>query len=224
MANAAHVLLKLLEHTSAGRLEVMLDPVELLGVLTAFGWKKEEIEAELKKGRKPGELLLELFEEHGAAAVWDALPPRAQSRAAEADKASTKKATVSGQLAEVGLHRGRLPGAIVALTGSVWAAMYILGSTPDWGRGMTLGTIALAVVCGVVGGAWSTRDAISSAGALGGLACALTTLLVAWVVSQYLSSPPGRLVIIGVVLPGALVGLGVAAWGLRRWKREVQGF
>ena len=227
MANAAQVLLKLLKHTSPTRLEVMLDPVELLGLLSAFGWKKEEVEAELKKGRKPGELLLQLFEEHGSEAVWQALPPRSQSKATEAEKADaerTENATVTGQLAEVGLHRRRLGGAIVALTGSVWAAMYILGSTPDWGRGMTLGTVAFAVVCGVVGGAWSTRDAVSSAGALGGLVCALTTLTIAWIVSGHLESEPGRLVVLGVVLPGALLGFAVAGYGLRRWKKEVQGF
>lgn len=224
MANAAQVLLKLLKHTSAERLEVMLDPVELIDLLMAFGHTKASVQADLAKGRKPGELLLELFEQHGADAVWDALPPRAQSRAVEAKKESERKATVSGQLDDVGLHKGRLAGAIVALTGSVWAAMYILGATPDWGRGVTLGTVALAIVCGVVGGAWSTRDEASSAGAMGGLACALTTLLIAWVVSHQLSTPPGRLIIMGVVLPGALIGLGVAAWGLRRWKKEVQGF
>ena len=224
MANAAQVLLKLLKHTSAERLEVMLDPVELLGLLASFGHDKATIEAELQKGRKPGELLLQLFEAHGADAVWDALPPRAQSKAKLAETESKKKATVSGQLEEAGLHRGRIAGAVVALTGSVWAAMYILGSTPDWGSGVTIGTVALAIVCGVVGGAWSTRDAVSSAGALGGLACALTTLTIAWVVSGFLHEPPGRLIIVGVVLPGALIGLGVAGWGLRRWKKEVQGF
>ena len=227
MANAGQVLLKLLQHTSAARLEVMLDPVELIGLLLAFGWNKEDVEAELKKGRKPGELLLQLFEEHGAEAVWNALPPRAQSKAVEAEKAratAKEKATVTGQLSEVGLTRARLPGAIVALTGSVWAAMYILGSTPEWGSGVSLGTVALAIVCGVVGGAWSTRDAMSTAGAMAGLACALTTLLIAWLVSGQLDSPPGRLVVLATVLPGALVGLGVAGLLLKRWKKDVKGF
>lgn len=222
VANAAQVLLKLLKHTSAERLEVMLDPVELIDLLVSFGWKKEDIERELGEGRKPGELLLRLFEEHGADAVFDALPPRAQSRAKTIAEQSKKKATVSGQLESMGLPRRRLAGALVALTGSVWAAMYILGSTPEWGSGMSIGSVAFAVIAGVAGGAWSTRDETSSAGALGGLACAVTTLLVAWVVSTQLVDPPGRLIVIGAVLPGALVGLAVAGLLLRR--RDVSAF
>ncbi len=224
MANVASVLLKLLKHTSASRLEVMLDPVELLGLLDSFGYETEEIEAAFKRGTKPGELLLQLFEEHGAETVWDALPPRAQSRAEQGEKEFKRKTTVRGQLEDVGLHRGRIAGAVVALTGSVWAAMYVLGATPDWGRGMTIGSAAFAVVCGVLGGAWSTRDANSSAGAWGGLACASLTLTIATIAGSYLDDPPGRWIVLAVVMPGALVGMGVTSWVLKRGTKEVQSF
>lgn len=220
MASSAATLLKLLKHTSAERLEVMLDPVQLVGLLGSFGHDKAEIEAQLQAGTKPGELLLALFEQHDAELVWQALPLRTRSLAKAAEEDAERGSTVQEQLDSVGVTRPRLPGAIVALTGSVWAAMYILGSVPAWGSGMTIGSLVFAVLAGLLGGAWATRDVTSTAGALAGLACALVTITLAWLVSTYSDAPPGRLIVMAVVLPGALIGLGVGGAAIKLWTKQ----
>ena len=218
---SAQVLLKLLKHTSAERLEVMLDPLTLLGILVEHGRSKADVEAKLKKGMLPGELLLELFEEHDADEIWEELPPRVQSKVQYNQERHEAKARVLP--AEIDDKRDAA-GAVVALVGIIWSGMYVLGIFPEWGQGLSLGPLTFGAVLGTLGGGWATRKTTFTAGAVAGLLSALATILSAWLAAPYIEPPVPKLLVIAIMLPGALTGLGVGTLLLRRWKATPHSF
>lgn len=59
---AGDVLIELLDRIGdANKIEKLLEPATLLHLLTAYGWKQEDVREELKSGKIPGELLLDLL-------------------------------------------------------------------------------------------------------------------------------------------------------------------
>ncbi|MCA9613537.1 MAG: hypothetical protein KC586_12345, partial [Myxococcales bacterium] len=78
MAKVLDVLLELTDLAPVEQIEVMLEPQVLVELLDAFGHPRDETKRRLASGTLPGELLRDLLKEHGAAAVWERVPPSAQ--------------------------------------------------------------------------------------------------------------------------------------------------
>lgn len=215
MASTASILLALLKHAPAERVEVMLDAVVLLHLWIDHGHSKESLEAKLRAGTKPGAILLELFELHGADALWESLPPRMRKTTTPPADAPRQKLTE--------LAREDPPSkverwlSIAGLCGVVWSAMWIVGTFPEWGAGVSLGPIVSALLGGVTCGAMLSQP--RSAGAIGGLVGGAIVILTAWVIRDQ-GIAPGRLVAILAVLPGVLVGLGLSMVLVRVLRRD----
>ncbi len=202
MASTVDILLRLLKASSAEKVEVMLEPHVLLHLWLDHGHAKADMEAKLKRGTKPGELLLELFEAHGADALWESLPPRMRQIASPADKKAPKLTQIARDDPPTKWERYL---AVAGLSGAVWSAMWIVGMFPEWGQGVSLGPVVSALLGGSTCGAMLSSP--RTAGAVGGFAGGGTVVLVAMLAHQYLDAPPGRLVCIGVTLVGVLLGL-----------------
>ena len=203
------LLPKLLRHTSPERLELLLEPEILVVLLLELGWSKEDIAAAVEREKKiPGDLLLELFEKHGGDVVWETLPPRVQSRAKEPPKAALLD----------DIPRSAAVGGVVALCGVTPAAMMVLGVIPELGQGLSMTAVMTALTGGLLGGVISIPWA-RTAGILGGLTCASTTLALAALIAPYFDEP-GRLAVCIAVLPGALAGLIVSMSLAKRFERE----
>ncbi|MEM9074913.1 MAG: hypothetical protein AAGE52_40825 [Myxococcota bacterium] len=213
---AVKLTMQLLDYFEAEQLDVLLEPTVLLALLVEHGRDKDELKAALQSGTLPGDLLLELVKEKGAQTLWDSLSPRVRGGAPEKtpEPPPTKPASVKTVFKDVPM------GWIVALAGSVGATMHIVGVLPEWGSGISLGAVVFAVVLGTAGGAWGARRTSTTAGAVGGLILALTSVGLAALLGPRL--PPGRLVVIMIV--GIATFVAFLAYELVRRRDTIDGF
>ncbi len=213
MANTATVLLALLKRCDAARLEAMLEPTTLLALLVEHGHSKEQMQAELDSGTLPGELLLELFENNGADAVWAAVPARIQSRVDEGERPQT---VFDGGWEATWPER---IGIITVLCAVVWSTMYVLGAFPEWGRGLASGPATFGILAAAIGGALS-RSTERTAGALSAMFGVLFGLFAGWVGAHFVDDPPSRWQTMGVVVAATLPALAVHTWLVARFRRK----
>ncbi|MCB9602197.1 MAG: hypothetical protein H6721_15630 [Sandaracinus sp.] len=197
------VLLELTELAPVEQIEVMLEPQVLVDLLDTFGHPREETKRRLASGTLPGELLRDLLKEHGAAAVWERVPPSAQRGMREPKK---PRRGILGRLETKERSRAERWTSVAGLCALIWSGMWMAGAFPEWGRGPSLGT----TIASCLGGAaiFGPLTVPRSAGMIGGFLAGAANVLAAWLwLTHFPEIRVGRLAVLAIVLLPLLLGL-----------------
>ena len=231
--NTGTILLELLEHTKdANQLEVLLEPSNLLYLLTQNGRTETTVKSALQSGTKPGELLLALFHEEHTADELIASLPEARREAGKATKTETavpRKAPAKQPIPTIqeddwagsllGKYTFYLAIGVVALT-AVLPAMALTGFLPMDIFSTTMSTTLFSAVVGAVAGLFYIPGRkISWRGSILGL---LLNVGILWAVILYTMNRQTilRLELAIPLLLGVIPAFGVNALLVRLFERQ----